>query len=222
MMRISNLKSQISDFKWLTLVAPVAALVIAAGCIGKHPANPAATQPVTIVDPATTQPSYWLNMPAVTSVDSLYFQPLWDACETVARDYGYQLDRTDFRLGLLTTKPMVSKQFLEPWRKDTGTSKGVLDNSMATVRRTIRFEVVNDGGTYRMTPKVLIERQSVVEHRTTSTAQYRQLFAGPDVNDTKLAVTSEDEFLPKIYWAPIGRDTAMERQVAAAIDKRLK
>jgi hypothetical protein len=200
----------------------ILALLILAGCIGKQPANPSATQPVTVMDLATTQPSYFLNMPPVATVDSLYFQPLWDACEKVAREFGYELDRADFRLGLLTTKPMVSKQILELWRKDTGTAGEVLDNSMATIRRTIRFEISNDGGTYRMTPKVLMERESVVEHRTTSTAQYRSLFAGPAVADTKLAVTSEDELLPKIYWTPVGRDTAMEKKVAGAVEKRLK
>jgi hypothetical protein len=218
---ISNFKFQIRDFRFAALALPVAALAIA-GCIGKHPANPAATQPVTVVDLATTKPSYYLDMPAVASVDSLYLQPLWDACDEVSRDFGFQIDRTDYRLGLLTTKPTVSKQFLEPWRKDAGTAKDVWDDSMSTIRRTIRFEIKNDGGTYRMTPKVLVERQSVIERRTTSTAQYRELFAGPSVSETKLAVTSEDQELPKTYWTPVGRDTAMERHVAAAVEKRLK
>jgi hypothetical protein len=221
-MKSSEFRVRSSGVRVAAVALPVMALVIAAGCIGRQPANPAATQPVTVVDLATTQPAYYLNMPAVAHTDSLYFQPLWDACEKVARDYGYQLDRLDFRLGLLTTKPMVSKQLLEPWRKDSGTAGDVLDNSMATIRRTIRFEINNDGGTYRMTPKILVERQSVVERRTTSTEQYRTLFAGPAVSETKLAVTSEDLELPKTYWTPIGRDTEMERQVARAVEKRLK
>lgn len=222
-----EVKSQKSEFRRGARLSRVAvalpvAVLLAAGCIGKRPANPAATQPVTVKDLATTQPSYWINMPGVAEVDSLYFQPLWDACEAVARNYGYQLDRTDFRLGLLTTRPMVSKEFLEPWRKDAGTSRDVLDASLATVRRTVRFEINNDGGTYRMTPKVLVERQTIVERRTTSSAQYRTIFAGPAVPETKEAVTSEDTDLPKTYWTPYARDQVMERAIAKAVEKRLK
>jgi len=50
-------------------------------------------------------PSYWLDQPAVVSVENFKFQPLWDACEKVARSYQFQLDREDYRLGLITTRP---------------------------------------------------------------------------------------------------------------------
>ncbi len=204
---------------WLT-VAVLMSLLLAAGCMGRHPSNPAATQPVTVKDLATTQPEYYLSQPATASVESLYFQPLWDACETVAHSYGYQLDRTDYRLGLLTTRPAVSKQFLEPWRKDAGTARAVMEDSLSTIRRSVRFEITNDGGTYRMTPKVLVERETLVERRTTSVTEYRGLFTGPLV-ETRAAVTSEDEFLPPKYWTPVARDHAMERQIAAAVERRV-
>ena len=111
--------------------------LLIAGCIGNRPFNSAATQPVTMVDLATTQPSYYLDQPAVASVKSIQFQPLWDASEETARSYLFQLDRQDYRSGLLTTRPMISKQIFEVWRKDAGTAHGVVVDSMATIRRTV-------------------------------------------------------------------------------------
>jgi hypothetical protein len=197
-------------------------LLLIGGCIGKHPANPAATQPVTVVDPATTQPYYWLDQPAVASVENFQFQPLWDSCERTARSYLYELDREDYRLGLLTTKPMISKQFFELWRKDAGSAHAVLQNSLQTIRRTVRFEIERtDDGTFVMTPRVLMERETILERRITSSIQYRTAFAGPPA-PSREAVEAETEALPIIYWTPIGRDTAMERQIADEVRRRLK
>jgi hypothetical protein len=198
------------------------ASLIVAGCISKHPSNPAATQPVTVKDLATTQPSYWLDKPATATVSNFQFQPLWNACEKTARSYQFQLDREEYRQGLLTTKPMISKQLLELWRKDTGTAHGVVENSLSAIRRTLRFEIEHsDDGTYVMTPKVLVERFTIVERRITSATQTRLAFSGPQA-PTREAVEAEITDLPVTYWTPVGRDTEMEKQVAAEVRKRLR
>ena len=111
-------------------------LLLIAGCIGNKPFNPAATQPVTEVDLATTQPSYYWNQPEVASVQVLQFQSLWDACLEEARRYEFQIDRQDYRDGVIVTKGVVSKQLLEPWRRDSGTAYGVVENTMSTISRS--------------------------------------------------------------------------------------
>ena len=197
----------------------IAALAIA-GCIGNKPWNPAATQPATVVDLSTTQPSTYWDQPAVASVTGLQFQPLWDASAETARRYGFSLDRQDYREGLLTTKAMISKQFLELWRRDSGSPGQVMENSMATLRRTIRFEMSHeDDGTYRMTPKVLVERLTVLERRTTSAVQYRSIFAGPASLQSRTSVAADDpdEFIPIRYYTPLYRDKPLEKQIAATL-----
>src|SRR5262249_42049068 len=106
------------------------------GCIGA-PENPSATQPATEVDLATTQPSYWYEQPGPT-VRGNDFEQLWNVSERVARDFMFQLDRTDYRGGVLTTKPMTSRQWFEFWRRDTQTLHDVELTALATFRRTIR------------------------------------------------------------------------------------
>jgi hypothetical protein len=200
--------------------------ILIAGCIGK-PQNPAATQPVTLVDLATTQPSYWLDQPTppVALVHSGDFDLLWESAKDVARSYLFSIDREDFRAGLITTEPMVSKQIFEPWRPDTGTIGGAVENSLADIRRTLRFEVDRDDqtGTFTVTPKVLVERLAVLERRITSVLQYRSTVSGAVV-PSRYAIAREETplwDLPPRYWYPVARDTEMEKQVAKRLRDRL-
>ena len=192
--------------------------LLAAGCADSRPA---ATQPARTGDLATTRMWHWLDQPDVASVENFQFQALWDACEQVARGYQYQLDRQDYRLGLLTTKPMVSKELFEPWRKDAGTLHGVLQDSLTTIRRSIRFEIKRtEQGTFVMTPRVLVERETILERRITSAAQYRTAFSGPAVGTRTSAEIEEN--VPVVYWTPISRDPEMEKHIAADVRRSIK
>lgn len=220
MKRICDWRFGICDWKVAACGLAVTAILVA-GCAAKHATESAAPPRATLKDPATTQPSYWLDQPAVVSVENFKFQPLWDACEKVARSYQFQLDREDYRLGLMTTKPTISKQMLEPWRQDAGTLYDVMQDSLTTMRRSIRFEIERgEDGTYSMTPKVLVERETILERRITSAAQYRSVFSGPAVGSR--TATDEDIGVPVIYWTPVGRDLEMERHLAASVREQVK
>jgi len=202
------------------------ALGLSNGCI-THPQNPAATQPATAVDLATTQPTYWLSQPPAAQVAGNDFDTVWQACKTTARDYLFALDRTDYRAGLITTVPLVSRQWFEPWRPDTGSVKQVFANSLGAIRRTLRFEVDrNLDQTYTITPKVLVEREAILERRVTDVSEYRLAFSGPGVRIVPREAVHLDpdtyQDVPIKYWYPIGRDTEMERQVARRLERKLQ
>jgi hypothetical protein len=205
------------------LLAP-AVLLACTGCITR-PQDPSATQPATAVPRAQVQPAYWLEQPSIVSVQSNDFDRLWTATEDVARDFLFQIDRTDYRSGLLTTRPMVSAQWFEPWRHDVQTFGDAVESSLATIRRTLRFEFERlDDGTFRVWPKVLVERQALAERRITSAVSYRQVFARPARPDLRPRGTRESDvgvFLPDRYWYAIGRDDALERALARSIAKKL-
>ena len=169
-----------------------------AGCVKHRPAT-ATTQPVTAVDPALATPEYWLRQPATVHALSTGFPALWEAAEETALDQNFTIDRRDQRFGLLTTHPTVSKQWFEVWRKDAASADDVFTNSLGTIRRTIRFEFSEENGRYIVSPKVLIERYSVIDPR------YR----------------AQEFDAPTAYWYALGRDSAMERRLAQSIQKRL-
>jgi hypothetical protein len=199
--------------------------VICGGCAGRTQRF-AATQPATAIDLATTQPSYWLDQPGAATVASADFQKLWDACDGAARDFLFKPDRQDFRGGVLTTEPMVSAQWLEPWRAEVRTAYDRTESSIATVRRTIRFEfkrLLDE--TYEVTPKVLVERQSLAEQRITSVVLYKSAFTRPVRDRDRQYGTRESDvgiILPARYWYPIGRDEELEKALAEQVRKNLR
>jgi hypothetical protein len=199
-------------------------LVALGGCI-TQPQHPAATQPATTRNLATTQPSYWLDQPAPASAHANDFQRLWTASEDVARDFFFRLDRQDFRAGLLTTRPMVSAQWFEPWRRDVRTAKHRNESSLATIRRTAHFQFERlDDGSYRVTPRVLVERQALAEQRITSAVAYQQYFRRPLRAQDRPRGTRESDvgvYLPNRYWYPVGRDAALEKAFVEAIEKEI-
>lgn len=185
-------------------LALAAACVLAGalpGCINK-PQNAATTRPVTDADPRMAEAGYWLAQPATTEITHADFQALWDACERVARDHLFAISRRDFRAGLLSTEPMLSKQWFEVWRKDSVRVSDVEENSLGGVRRSIHFQFTpNPDGSYTVAPKVVVERHSTVE------AKYRTDEAEEDYGSN--------------YWYATRRDPAYEVRLADAIRDRL-
>jgi hypothetical protein len=173
-------------------------MLVAGGCMSKRAANPAATQPVTAVDPALAEKEYWLARPPVAEVRGA-FDSLWDASEETARQFLFRIDRRDQRSGLMTTQSMISKQWWEIWRKDAGTFKDTEEATLASIRRTIFFQFKKGSdGSYTVTPKIVVERESKVDPR------YKQDIEGPST-----------------YWYALRRDEVMEKRVADAIRKQL-
>ena len=164
---------------------------------------------------------YWLDQPAAYSVTSTDFFTLWTACTQTLLYDQFEIDERNERLGILTTFPMVSKQFFEPWRSDAGTWDAILLDSLQTVRRTVRFDIARrPDGTYIASPKVLVEQSSHPERRITAQAQFTQAFV--DIAEPPNRTTDEGVVVPNRYWYALGRDNAMEEQLAHAVQQRAR
>ena len=197
-------------------VALLLSCVSLAGCITSHPGTP-----VTKIDDKQALPDYWWNQPAVVHVSSTDFHKLWDSCKGELYVRLFPVDREQYRDGLLTSEPVVSKQFFELWRTDAVNLHDVAESSLGTVRRTVHFEVSRQpDGSYDMVPKVLVERFESTERRLTAINQYHESFSAPraysDVPDESGAPAGGSD-----YWYPIRRDTALEKDIADSIRKRL-
>ncbi|HEY2585223.1 MAG TPA: hypothetical protein VGI81_05615 [Tepidisphaeraceae bacterium] len=190
------------------------------GCIlGRQ--NPAATQPATAGDPNTAKPAYWLDQPAVAHVKAADFGALWDACRLAAEADGFVIDRRDYRAGLLTTQPLLSKQFYEFWRGDVRSAHDLAQSSLGMMRRTARFSIERlPDGTYQATPTVLVERDELLQRRITSVDQYQNAFAVQQMDVVRESEKSGADVAAE-YWYPVGRDKALEHQLADAVHDRL-
>jgi hypothetical protein len=206
-------------------VVPCALLLsLCGGCLIR-PWNPAATQPATVQNLATTQPEYWLSQPATAGVLCDDFDKLWTQSENTARECLFTLDRQDYRLGLLTTQPLVSRQWFEPWRPDCRTLRDDELSSSATIRRTLQFQFTRvSESQWVVTPIVLVERNSVFERRVTATISYRDAYLiDPKSNNQPSGSREEDVgiILPARYWYLTGRDPQFEQYLAEKIKRKI-
>jgi len=193
---------------------------VMAGCmLGKQ--HPAATQPATSIDPKTAQADYWLKQPAVAHAPATDFDSLWNACRDAVVADGFSVDRTDYREGLLTTLPLVSKQAYEFWRNDVVAAHDLAQSTLGTIRRTVWITIKRlPDGSFQATPKAVVERYATVERRITSAAQYRDIFSirlldvYRDAEQTGVPIPAE-------YYYAIGRDHALEKQLVQSIESRI-
>ena len=221
------------------------ALIEVAGCASQasksRPAPVAATQPTvaSATEPATrpaaavaavTQPSiasarpaYWLRKAPTVTIEASDFETLWRACEESARHFGFVLDRLDYRGGVITTQPLTSKQFWELWRNDVATLEDVGNSSLATYRRTLRFDIEKTpAGGYVAAPRVVIERYSRSETPITASVYLRNAFR-TQRNARTYGSRESDRgvYLPRQYWYATGRDEVLEKNVASEVRKQL-
>jgi hypothetical protein len=210
----------------LFAVALLLAAPLIAGCSHRLPppevaTTQPATQPSTM--PATVEASTLpaeAPVPPENIVTAPDFDHLWNVCADVARDRHFVIDRRDYRGGVLTTEPLVSAQFFEPWRRDALTAEAVAESSLATIRRIIRFEFTrNDDDTYSVVPHVFVERYSVAERRITSAMAYRSAFR----RSTAVGTRERDRGieLPQRYWYRIGNDPVLEAHLAREVRHKL-
>jgi len=209
------------------LLLLLATLTFLPGCIGNNLSRPPG-QRVTDVPKENAEPVYFMKQSTAASVTAGDFDKLWAAIHRVTRDGGYRADRDDPRLGVYTSRPLVSSQIFEPWRFNVGSLKALVEASLGTVRRTVRWDVTrHDDGTLTATPRVLVERYTVIEHRVTSAAQFNEIFAVTREEAENQRLRALDpaaallEPVPTAYWYGIGRDLDMEQKLADAVRGRV-
>lgn len=162
---------------------------------------------------------YWMDRPATATVVDRDYDRLWKACEQAAASRHFALDRRDYRNGILTTRPLLAGQLLEFWRRDVPDAYSVAEANLASIRRTIQFEIVEVDGQYEARPKVVVERHATPQRRMTAGVLNRSV-------SSRAAATSYNDFdpnvaLPPDYWYAVRRDETLEANLARDVRRRL-
>jgi hypothetical protein len=183
------------------------------GCGGPSPRGPMATD----VDPVRATPDYWWDRPSPVNFEVGDFDRAFAACQKVMLARFFEVDRADARLGVITSKPVTGAQLFEPWRRDTSTTGDVARSSIATYRRTVRFDIARTpAGRFRVTPRVLVERQTNVIRYQPSGAQ-----TSLSVDQSALIARTQDGPAPLSYWYAVGRDYNLEATLADAVVSKM-
>jgi hypothetical protein len=91
------------------------------------------------------------------------YDNIWQQAMKLLTDCGFTLDRKDYRLGILTTQPLPSAQFVEPWKPQQTTFKNAMENTINMQQRRVRVtisKVPEKPDFYEIGIQVLVERQN--------------------------------------------------------------
>lgn len=188
------------------------------GCLTNDPNIPT-TQTATDIDPQSAKPAYWLSQPAIDNVHGSDYHKLYTACDHVIRMHYYDVDRQDYRAGLLASKPLISQQIWEFWRRDVGSADQIVNSSLATYRRTIYWELTRSGDGYSASPRVVIEHYAGMPGRVTAVTGARSGIASGQAQ-TQID-SPRIESLAEARWYAVGRDQALERQLVRDVAQQL-
>ncbi len=132
---------------------------------------------------------------------------LWAAAGDALRNHHFTLDRTDWRLGLITTLPETSRSLFEFWRKDVQTNEDLWESTVNPMRRwaEIRFAPDEDGTWKELTVVVHKQRFSSLDRQFNSTGSVYQYF-GSDLPTTAGLAKATDEY---DQWIDRGEDPAL-------------
>jgi len=138
-------------------------------------------------------------------------ESLWDAGLAVLRRHDFQPDRQDRALGVITTLPATSRQWGEFWRQDVADPYSFLQASLQTIRRQVTVRFLRRGQDYwDIDVQVDVFRQCRPESQITTASSAYQAFSGVlPTYEGGLQVVGK----PEVWWAPIGRDGAMEARL---------
>lgn len=206
---------------WLPIcaAASLAAGLFCAGCVKDRPATP--DRPIaTDIDPATAAPDYWYAKPATQSVAASDYNRLLAQCEETLRARRFVVDRSDYRSGIVESRPLVSKQCWEFWRGDVVDWKDLEQSSLATYRRSVRWQVTRlADGQFQASPKVVVEHFTAPTQRITTVVNYRATLSQ---SETQTSITRGNlSQLGVDNWYAVGRDEALERRLADDLRQQL-
>lgn len=175
----------------------------------------------TDIDTKLAFDEYWLNLPAVERIEATDYDKLWNACEKAIVDGSFMMERFDYRTGLLTTKPLVSKQFFEYWKHDVVDFQDQVLSDAATRRRVAHFQITKlANGRYVCEVKAVVEHFSMPERRLTAVVQYQSAFS----LHRQFEEEHNDDGTPLrlFYWYAEGRDEPLEHALAERVRVHLR
>src|SRR5690349_11455274 len=75
--------------------------------------------------------------PNPAEVDAREYDLMFAAAQDVLRDYGFEVDRRDYRFGTVTSRPLIAPTVLEPWRVTNTTAAQALAATTNHQRRLV-------------------------------------------------------------------------------------
>ncbi len=136
---------------------------------------------------------------------------LWDRTLVILRKQGFEPDRQDRAMGVITTLPTTSMQWHEPWRQDLADGYSLLDASLHTTQRmvTVRFVKTEE---WSVDVQVDVHRLSTPETQISTASSVLHGLSGrlPTVEGE---LSGSGRSPPPHDWIQLRRDGMMEERL---------
>lgn len=154
------------------------------------------------------------------SAEEARFETAWTSVQDVLRRYNFELNRVDRRDGVITTEPLVGRQWFEFWRKDAATRYDCLESSLQTIYRQATVCVDRAG---QPSVEVRTYRSDRQAPQITNTSEAYGLFAisGEGRSRAKLLPNYGRDEDPQARMVALGRDADLEGRLSADIAKTI-
>ncbi len=216
----------------VALLCLLAVSLFLSACASSQPEPQPAKPAVAKAKPATTQPQA-RPTPAKPEDKPIYgptlsgllqFEATFDASVEVLRDYGFSIDRQDYRFGTVTTRPLVAPTVFEPWKPTNTSNLQIAEGTFNSQRRIARVELkpiqfpITATSKYQLTVQVyMIKLQQPLRYLNRSTT-------GFGIISIYSSVPAEwrEKGITRAYWLADGTDPLLARRIADDIAERAK
>lgn len=179
--------------------------------------------------------------PEPVVIDAREYDRVYEASKLSLREFGFFLDRQDYRFGVVTTRPRVSETIFEPGYRTVSTTRQKLSSTLNDERRvvTVFLQPMHEGEPSRDPTRFSIQPiqtkpepgpaekyqlrvEVVVERKQDPTLQMTGASLGGGVFGRlgEMPVEFEERNILEPYWQPVSRDPYLESKLQAAIINR--
>ncbi len=144
------------------------------------------------------------------------FDRIWTVCQAQIKNRGFELDRLDFRNGVIETYPLISKQWFEFWHNDVIDGNSLAQSSLHTINRLVKLKIDKlDSNNYQLQCKV--EKLKIYHDRDVAGGNIR-------AQETFTASQSRifnNKYSNNIKWLPAGNDPVLQQAILTDISNKL-
>ena len=156
---------------------------------------------------------------AITDSASISAGEAMEVAENVLAKMHFAIDKADVASGYIRTRPLSGAQFFEFWRSDNVGSDNVFLSNLHTIRRTVELKMARREGQLKIDCDVRVQRLSLPERETFSTARAYGIYtrSGPTLQKLKLDAAQ----IRDTEWIDLDKDEKLAAEIVKRITKRI-
>ena len=156
---------------------------------------------------------------ATTDSASISAVEAMEVAEDVLAKMHFVIDKADVSTGYIRTRPLPGAQFFEFWRSDNVGSENALLANLHTIRRTVELNMNRRQGQLEIDCDVRVQRLSLPERETFSTARAYGMYtrSGPTLQKLRL----DPAQIKDTEWIDLDKDKKLAAEIVKRITKRV-